>query len=491
MHTTTNSSNNNNNNNNNNNTMYSTATTSSKYNHLPKFNNPQPNNNHRYISNDIDHHHTSINSLPFNRTISSSSSIISTPSNNIRRFQKQQHERQLEKEKDKEKDKHNKEPSSSLTSKGRSIKTRLLNLQQSQKHQVNNNKSQQQASNSKNNTLHHIHNTNEIPLLSTNANSKTKIRNNNSNKFINPISSIYDYSVFTHHPNSSIKSNEVNLPFLKESQIKAWESAESTSAIIFQDSSDDDEDDYNCNPNPIKSIPGYTNSELEFLFSQKNHNLLSKEQEAKLLQDYKIKVNSLNESGHIFNGHNHTQSMLNQRQRQILQKKEVLSKIFGNYNPLDLEMGSNGIDDVSRLLSEDDEEMKNLLNLDADFKIKQEDMKRNLFKKHNSLQDNDLDEVNNNNHNVDDKLFDDFDYEKFNKLTHKKMNNILSRFINQYEEDTNNDSMYNNEDGYNSEKSLNSDDVSNMEFDEELLQFTLTYLKQKVKEETNNLDEYE
>ena len=70
-------------------------------------------------------------------------------------------------------------------------------------------------------------------------------------------------------------------PAIKQSQIRAWESAEKICrGIIFDDDDDDEEestdDESENTKNPIISIPGYTEGELKEL--SKYPNLSSQEE---------------------------------------------------------------------------------------------------------------------------------------------------------------------------------------------------------------------
>ena len=94
-------------------------------------------------------------------------------------------------------------------------------------------------------------------------------------------SSPYDFSVFTTVATNEKQHDEVLFPAIKQSQIRAWESAEKICrGIIFDDDDDDEEestdDESENTKNPIISIPGYTEGELKEL--SKYPNLSSQEE---------------------------------------------------------------------------------------------------------------------------------------------------------------------------------------------------------------------
>lgn len=458
------------------NSSSSTATTSmsNKYSSLPKFNHSHSNQSRVASNNDI----STSSIFPYNRTVSSSSSIMSTPSNNIRKFQRQRQQEKRNNEHLPPPSQHQRQTGNSKndptrTSKnGRLIKNKLLNLQQSLKQQLINRISDKDPG--------HLH--------SNNSQSNTK-------KVTPPVfglqkvaSSPYDFSVFTKVITNEKHHDQVLFPAIKQSQIKAWESAEKICrGIIFDndDEYDDEEsteDESEDKKNPIISIPGYTDGELKELFKYPN---LSSQEEKKLLTEYKRKVLSLRE-----------QSLSNnnlisfRRQLQIDQKKEILSKLFNNQNKLNLDYitdndnNNNNIDsysnrnqynvvdnnlismDLHSLINNDMEEVNYLLEEDGNFKILQEEVKQNAF--HKKI-------VTDNQHHNDENGHGQFDYERFQNLTSKKLDKIYDVHAIRYTGTNVDDDEY-------KEPSFYSDDVSNLELEEELLQFTTGHLRQRIHE---------
>ncbi|KHC33974.1 hypothetical protein MGQ_04078 [Candida albicans P76067] len=456
------------------NSSSSTATTSmsNKYSSLPKFNNHTHSNQSRIVSNN-DMSTSSI--FPYNRTVSSSSSIMSTPSNNIRKFQRQrqqerqhhehlpppsQHQRQTGSSKNEHIN------NSSRTSKnGRLIKNKLLNLQQSSKQQLINRISDKDPRHSHSNSSQ-----------------------SNAKRVTPPVfglqkvaSSPYDFSVFTTVATNEKQHDEVLFPAIKQSQIRAWESAEKICrGIIFDDDDDDDDeestdDESENTKNPIISIPGYTEGELKELSKYPN---LSSQEEKKLLTEYKRKVLSQREQNLSNNN-----LISFRRQLQIDQKKEILSKLFNNQNKLNLDYitdnDNNSIDsytnrnqynvidnnlislDLHSLINNDMEEVNYLLEEDGNFKILQEEVKQNIFHK----------KIVTDNQQSDENGHGQFDYERFQSLTAKKLDKIYDVHTTRYVGVNADDDEY-------KEPSFYSDDVSNLELEEELLQFTTGHLRQ-------------
>lgn len=431
----------------------SSSTMSNKYSSLPKFNNPHHQHQHQHLSNSQSYPYTqsrvssasdmhSISGFPYNRTISSSSSIISTPSNNIKRFQ-----RQRQQENQQHQAKANQAPRTSRNT--RLVKSKLLNLQQSLKQQLINKISEELPRSG----IKHYHGDNRMKFPPHFALGK-------------PEKSSFDCKIYT---KSVVPHKNKLFTPIRESQLNAWESAESvTRNLVFNNDSSDDESDDDCdetknNDNAIVSIPGYTQGELDMLFKFKN---LSNQEEKKLLFDYKRKFLSQQERNLTNSGDT---SLSYRRSLQINQKREIISKMFNsNINNLNLEYitnNSSNAEDILQVISLDTEEMNYLLEEDGNFKLLQEEVKQNVFHKKLIASNNQVDE-NGSGH---------FDYDRFQSLTSKKLDKIHDAFVRQHEEDDNSNDDYR-------EPSFYSDDISNLELEEELLQFTIGHLRKCIKE---------
>ncbi|RCK58025.1 hypothetical protein Cantr_06648 [Candida viswanathii] len=421
----------------------STSTMSNKYSSLPKFNNhrhhhhhhhhthPQP---HSRVSSASDMHSTT--GLPYNRTISSSSSIISTPSNNIKKFQRQ---RQQENQQYQTKTNHVPRARGNT----RLVKTKLLNLQQSLKQQLINRISEEQPRQGQ----QHYSSDSRIQFPPHFALGK-------------PEEKSFDCGIYTR----AVERNRNELfPAVRESQIKAWESAErATRNLVFGNDSSEDESDDDEHDNAIVSIPGYTQGELSMLFKYKN---LSSQEEKTLLSDYKRKF-LLQQERSLTSGDS---TLSYRRSLQINQKREVIAKMFNNNaNNLNLEYitnNSSNVEDVLRAISMDNEELNYLLEEDGNYKLLQEEVKQNVFHK----------KVITNENQVDEKRNGHFDYDRFQSLTSKKLDKMHDVLVRLLEGDDSTNDEYR-------EPSFYSDDVSNLELEEELLQFTIGYLRKCIKE---------
>lgn len=228
----------------------------------------------------------------------------------------------------------------------------------------------------------------------------------------------YDYSVFTEHQIGAKVSEDDELPPpIKESQIRAWESAEKISSnIIFEnsrestsdtigiyedgsrdvDSSIDEEshigDDSETSINRgvpsssslksediITSIPGYTKGELKLLIenfkslnasSQPVNPVEFEDSLANALWVYRQLESSAQERA--FMAH-HTIS--GKRKVQVYHKKEFLRKLFGYSNNINEDFITNNtsysaydnVANVQKTFHEDKEEMISLLEEDKNF----------------------------------------------------------------------------------------------------------------------------
>lgn len=270
----------------------------------------------------------------------------------------------------------------------------------------------------------------------------------------------YDYSVFREYPVGNEEGHSP--PAVKESQIKAWESAEKiTNNLIFDHDSDLSDDGEinegetnedihidNVKPlsnitdsnaqndilNVIKTIPGYTKGELEiigkrYLMLQKLDKLneynpkIFENEERKLL--YKSRQEQQMNQSKIFNQY---QSLTGKRKIQVSQKKDMLNKIFGYNNTLNQEYITNNtsysslenVMNISKAFHEDKEEINQLLNEDKEFLLSLDEARTNLDYSKNSILNN-LDGPTGMKTN---RKSGELDYDKFQTLIHNKLTNI-------------------------------------------------------------------
>lgn len=288
------------------------------------------------------------------RTVLSSTSMLSTPSNNIRRVQQRNGFRTRAATAEKR--------NSDIPAGGNATK-KLLNLHQ---------------------------------LKKTYANPKPFVLRKPINM------SKYDYSVFADHAMKAGDDDELPPP-IKELQIRAWESAEKISAnIIFESSQDpensicedgaadldlsiDDtqlEDDLETSINrghsPLKqsksegiisSIPGYTKGELKLL-TERFRELTAADHLVNPVEFEDSVANSLwvhrqQESAAKERAFMATQSYTSKRQMQVYHKKELLRKLFGYANNVNEDFITNNtsysafdnVSNVTKAIHEDKDEM--------------------------------------------------------------------------------------------------------------------------------------
>ena len=372
------------------------TTTSSKYNFLPKFNQQQEqqqqasgNNNQHY--NNVNttqqnqqqqaHHHQSrvfsndvidslANSLSFNRTVSSSSSILSTPSNNIRKYQRQQQQQQQHQQQQHQNNRHN--------------------------HHHHHHRHHHHYDNTHNHSQPHLkpdtHPQDDnkqigveksVGRISRNGQLiKNKLLNlHQSHKLLQPSTGNNVQQQKTHQATTQLE--------LQHSPRKITHDAEYyTRKVIFgndtSDSEIDDEENEQVeeDASPIRSIPGYTKGELQLLLKQPTQ--LNEEDERKLLLEYKRNLMSKQER-YFMKSH----SLAIRRQVQVSQKKDVLAKMFGDNSMLISEHMTNNTDyssldhsfNIHKVLNEDNEEITNLLEEDTWFQASMEEFRTMMDKK--------------------------------------------------------------------------------------------------------------
>lgn len=404
-----------------------------------------------------------VDSTTFNttRTVSSGSSMVSTPSNNIRRFRQKQQQQQLQQQQQQQQ--HHQPQKAGPTDKssnGRLIKSKLLNLQQSLKRFISgfHNNVEEDGDNDANIDVDH-------PNKSVPSFIIHKPVNMNS----------YDYSIFTNYPNGTDLQHGDHLPpAVKESQIKAWESAEKISKNVIFGNSSDSEDDDEFRPKttiPVTAIPGYTKGEFGivsevFERTQKESADLASEEKYQLF-NFKKKVQSVHErafsQAHAFS---------TRRQVQITQKKELLHRMFGYTNNLNVEYITNNSSysafdnssNIQKTFYEDKEEIAALVEEDKAYKLSLEEARHTFLR----AQNYDLGiNVKRKRRNDDDP--DTFDYEKFQNLVATKLDKLYTNYFMEYDGDI----------------LTHYDDDDDM-LDGELHHFSLSYLRKCIKEEDSD-----
>lgn len=342
--------------------------------------------------------------------------------------------------------------------------------------------------------------------------------NSNTKGFIlrRPLNmNLYDYSVFTGYADEESNYGDHFPPAIRESQIKAWESAEKISSnLIFDNDSDLSDDEYinegetheeveqfkptelpppqlqkdqpqqhnqNCLLESINSIPGYTKEELSLITKRFTNQQMSiyesqfnlknfEDEERKLL--WKFRQNQQLNQEKIFSQY---QSLTGKRKIQVSQKKDLLNKMFGYNNVLNQEYITNNtsyssldnIMNTQKSFHEDKEEITQLLDEDKEYHISIEETKLQLQALHSSL----LHESFRKKYN---KNLDDFDYGKFQSLIAHRLNKIYEDAdINKNDHRGTTIGINNTTNSHNALASSTTDDESN----EELMSFSLAFLR--------------
>ncbi|CAH2352918.1 hypothetical protein CLIB1423_08S04104 [[Candida] railenensis] len=462
------------------------------------------------------------------RTVSSSSnaSMMSTPSNNIRRIQEQrQQQSQLMKTSQANQSKNARKNSKARFSGSRpsnsNVKYKLLNLQKSSKRFS----SSELAGHS------------SEKLITSNINQTIEsISLNNAMKEGNG----YDYSVYvkrdTEDSGNHLGSTRDRIgPSLeqidndggsrlnasvKQSQISAWESAEKvTKNLIFNNSSDDDDDELEDSSSllgskdAIKSIPGYTDGELNFIISRYNSHLLRintngeltmadfhrlEEEEEKILWEYRQRHQVSQER--IFAQYS---SMNDKRKVQVSQKKELLKRIFGNSNNLNQNFITNNtsysiMENVSNsqlTFHEDEEEISQILEAHEYFqKVLEETL--NLIKnaKNHILSASGGSHGKHKLNGTDRKMFntsytgsdiEHFSSEKFQSIVASQLDGIYGKYIKKVDKENGGEGdseKGENRANDNDNENENEEDDNDEERDE-LQSFSIAYLRKCVRED--------
>lgn len=305
------------------------------------------------------------------RSVSSTSSMLSTPSNNIRAVQSQRQMEHARQQASKPPGTPKPQHASTFSKNGRFLKSKLLNLLQSLKRFIRKGNASSGEGSSNN----------------------TAVGENNLFHLLQKISG-YDYRLFSHR----IDKGRNSLP-VKDSQIKAWESAEKVTASIIFAESPEDEVDLDSDPEtseepPITtnikhesrllhllSLPGYTKPELdivmELLHKDKHfsNNPSSFDAQQKCERDQSINHHRQEVQAHHERAFWQTHSFATRRQIQIAQKRELIVRMFGNSNQLNAEYVTNNScylaldssSNVQKVIYEDKSEMGMLLEEEQAF----------------------------------------------------------------------------------------------------------------------------
>lgn len=217
----------------------------------------------------------------------------------------------------------------------------------------------------------------------------------------------YDYSVYAHKVGPNHETEASEKPLIKESQIRAWESAEKVSAnVIFDmDASTGDEvgifEDFNTSMEVassdedlsfdggateesldrpiIQSIPDYTKGELKVIldYFDKLQSCDSKVDMFTYEQAEKNALSIYREQQRIFHerAYSSNPKPLARRKLQVFRKRELLHRLFGYSNNINHCYITNNtaysaFDNVlnaTKALQEDHGEITDLMNLEEEF----------------------------------------------------------------------------------------------------------------------------
>lgn len=451
--------------------------------------------------NDSLHSHSNIT----NQTLSSTSatSMLSTPSNNIRRIQEQrqqppQHQHRLQRElrlpvgQGKHKKTLTFDPDRDTIS---NVKSKLLNLLKSSKRISSSRLASHSGS-----------------MASYNISLTIESIEHNRSHLVNT-SDGYDYSVFTKRieptedqpydveDHTAPTGSKLNPP-VKESQIRAWESAEQiTKNLIFDASSDSDTDDEE--PNIIQSIPGYTKEELNYILSRprdlkaatgSRDYLQLQEEEEQQLWEFRQRHQIAQER--IFAQY---LKLSDKRKVQIAQKKELLGRIFGDGNKLNQYFITNNtslstLDNLFNMQStfeEEKEELRKLLDEHKEFERILHETAQSLVNLNCELP-NKRTEIS----NVEISEVEHLNQNKFRAMVAQQLEASYKDFIERYERADGHDSIKIN-DLPATHEVLSDENIKRLytrhtsvldtnDTGEEMQAFALTYLKRCVKQDLDD-----
>lgn len=429
--------------------------------------------------------------------------MLSTPSNNIRRIQEQrqqqpQHQHRLQRDsripggQGKHKTTLTFDPDRETIS---NVKSKLLNLLKSSKRTSSSRLASHSGS-----------------MASYNISLTIESIEHNRSRLVN-VSDGYDYSVFTNRfesmedqtydveDHAALTGSKLSPP-VKESQIKAWESAEQiTRNLIFDASSESDTDGEE--PDIIQSIPGYTKDELNYILSRTKYlkaamesrdYLQLQEEEEQQLWDFRQRHQIAQER--IFAQY---LKLSDKRKVQIAQKKELLGRIFGDSNSLNQFFITNNtsfstLDNLSNVQStfeEEKEELRKLLDEHKDFERILHETAQSVLNLNSELPIKRpiLGEIS----NVEITEVEHFNKDSFKSMVAQQLDASYKDLIENYERADDHDSL--NIDGSKALLDKNIKRLYTMRTNmldsngtgEELQEFALTYLKRCVKQDLDDL----
>lgn len=429
--------------------------------------------------------------------------MLSTPSNNIRRIQEQrqqqpQHQHRLQRDsripggQGKHKTTLTFDPDRETIS---NVKSKLLNLLKSSKRTSSSRLASHSGS-----------------MASYNISLTIESIEHNRSRLVN-VSDGYDYSVFTNRfesmedqtydveDHAALTGSKLSPP-VKDSQIKAWESAEQiTRNLIFDASSESDTDGEE--PDIIQSIPGYTKDELNYILSRTKYlkaamesrdYLQLQEEEEQQLWDFRQRHQIAQER--IFAQY---LKLSDKRKVQIAQKKELLGRIFGDSNSLNQFFITNNtsfstLDNLSNVQStfeEEKEELRKLLDEHKDFERILHETAQSVLNLNSELPIKRpiLGEIS----NVEITEVEHFNKDSFKSMVAQQLDASYKDLIENYERADDHDSL--NIDGSKALLDKNIKRLYTMRTNmldsngtgEELQEFALTYLKRCVKQDLDDL----
>lgn len=240
---------------------------------------------------------------------------------------------------------------------------------------------------------------------------------------------LYDYLVFV----DGI-SPELGPRIVKESQIKAWESAERITSNIIFDSDSEDEGDVaatptrNSSPTVLESIPGYTKEEVKILSREfDTHGFTSQPLRAgphgiEPVESYQYRQEQQLTQHSSFAG---------KRKQQVSNKKELISRLFGNNNNLNQDYLTNNTSysaldnvlNIQKAFHEDKEEVKQLIECEREYYVMMQETRTKF---------------DNEKYSVEDQL----NHQKVREVVSHKLDMMYNRYLNEEFHGINHDVAY-------------------------------------------------
>lgn len=208
----------------------------------------------------------------------------------------------------------------------------------------------------------------------------------------------YDYSVFV-----DATTGELGPRAVKESQVKAWESAERIAANVIFDSDSEDEVESATptrNPEPttvLEAIPGYTKDEVKTMCREfDTHGFNSQPIMSPTLGIGPIETYQYRQDQQL------TQfaSFAGKRKQQVSNKKELISRLFGYNNNLNQEYMTNNtaysaldnVLNIQKAFHEDKDEVKQLIECEQEYQMVMQEA-RIKFERGGFAEDENMDRI--------------------------------------------------------------------------------------------------